>query len=56
MVGEYGISDIAISLPTIIGRNGIECRVPISLNVDELEELHRSASALSNVIDQSGLR
>ncbi len=56
MVGEYGISDIAISLPTIIGRNGIECRVPISLDADELEELHRSASALSNVIDQSGLR
>ena len=52
MVGEYGLSDIAISMPTIVGRNGIECRVPISLSAEELAELHRSASALKDVIDQ----
>jgi L-lactate dehydrogenase len=52
MVGEYGLSDIAISMPTIVGRNGIECRVPVSLSAEELAELHRSASALKDVIDQ----
>ena len=52
MVGEYGLEDIAISMPTIVGRNGIECRVPVSLDEGELAELHRSASALKDVIDQ----
>lgn len=56
MVGEYGLSDIAISMPTIIGRAGIECRVPISLDDEELDELHRSAAALSEVIDRAQLR
>lgn len=56
MVGEYGLSDIAISMPTIIGRAGIECRVPISLDDEELGELHRSAAALSEVIDSAQLR
>lgn len=56
MVGEYGLSDIAISMPTIIGRDGIECRVPISLSDTELAELQRSAAALSDVIDRAGLR
>ena len=56
MVGEYGLTDIAISLPTIIGRAGIECRVPISLDEDELARLHASAEALSDVIDRAGLR
>lgn len=51
MVGEYGLSDISISMPTIVGRNGIECRVPISLDEEELAELHRSADALKAVID-----
>lgn len=52
MVGEYGLSDIAISMPTIVGRSGIECRVPISLDSEEYAELHRSADALKEVIDQ----
>ena len=52
MVGEYGLEDIAISMPTIVGRNGVECRVPVSLDEEELAELHRSASALKDVIDQ----
>ena len=52
MVGEYGLEDIAISMPTIVGRNGIECRVPVSLDESELAELHRSAAALKEVIAQ----
>ena len=56
MVGEYGLSDIAISMPTIIGRDGIECRVPISLSDAELAELQQSAAALGDVLDSAGLR
>lgn len=50
-MGEYGLSDIAISMPTIVGRGGVECRVPISLDEEELAELHASAKALRDVID-----
>lgn len=51
MVGEYGLFDICISMPTIIGRAGVECRVPISLSADELAELQSSAGALREVMD-----
>lgn len=51
MVGEYGLSDICISMPTIIGREGVECRVPVSLSADELAELQSSAEALREVMD-----
>ena len=52
MVGEYGLSDVAISMPTIVGRQGIECRVPISLDETELEELRSSADRLKGVLQQ----
>ena len=50
MVGEYGLDDICISMPTIVGRNGVECRVPVSLSNEEYAELHRSADALKDVM------
>lgn len=50
MVGEYGLDDICISMPTIVGRNGVECRVPVSLSNEEYAELYRSADALKDVM------
>ena len=55
MVGEYGLSDICISLPAIVGRDGVECRVPISLDADEDAALKASADALRTVVDQLDL-
>ena len=51
MVGEYGLSDLAISLPTVIGRDGVICRVPVPLDEAEEEELLRSSAALKKIID-----
>ena len=51
MVGEYGLNDLCISLPTIIGREGVVCRVPVSLNEGEMGELQKSAKALKEVIE-----
>ena len=51
MVGEYGLSDLAISMPTVVGRDGVVCRVPVSLNDDEQHELTASAKALKDIID-----
>ena len=51
MVGEYGLSDLAISLPTVIGRDGVTCRVPVTLNDEEEKQLLESADALKKIID-----
>ena len=50
MVGEYGLNDLCISLPTIVGRDGVVCRVPVSLDEGEMSELQKSAKALKEVI------
>ncbi len=44
--GEYGLPDIALSLPAVVGRNGVEEIVPIEYDAEELERLRRSAEAL----------
>lgn len=52
MVGEYGLSDLCISMPTVVGRNGVVCRIPVSLNDEEQQQLTASADALKKIIDQ----
>lgn len=48
--GMYGISDVALSLPAIIGKNGLENNVPLMLNEIELEQLRISSERLKSVI------
>lgn len=55
MYGEYGISDVALSMPAIVGKNGVETKVPITLSGDELERLQQSASMLRDVLDEVGM-
>ena len=45
--GEYGLNDICIGVPTIIGKNGVEKIVEIDLNDSEKENLKASAEAVS---------
>lgn len=49
MQGEYGISDIALSTPCVVGADGIEVRMPPSLNCREQEQLKESAQMLQDV-------
>lgn len=55
MYGEYGISDVALSMPAILGKNGVETKVPIPLSTEELGRLKESASMLRDVLDEVGL-
>ncbi len=48
--GEYGIDDVALSLPAIVGKDGIETSVPLNLSYKETEDLKRSAETLREVI------
>lgn len=50
MHGEYGIDGIALSMPTIIGKEGIISRVPIQLNEYEILNLQKSAQTLQNIL------
>lgn len=50
--GEYGIEDICLSLPAIVGADGVERIVPISLNEEELCRIRKSAQELRAVADK----
>ena len=45
--GEYGLNDLCIGVPALIGANGVEKIVEISLSDAEKEELNNSAAAVS---------
>lgn len=44
--GPYGLADVCLSLPTIVGREGIRRVLPIPLSPDERARLERSAQIL----------
>lgn len=52
MYGQYGIDDVVLSMPAVVGKNGVETKVPISLNKEELEKLQESAKKLKEILKQ----
>ncbi len=48
--GIYGLKDIVLSMPTIIGAGGAEGQMPITLNQAEQDQLKQSADVLRDVI------
>ena len=53
--GDYGINDVVLSLPAVVGAEGVQTRVPISLSDEEKEKLQESAKTLKEVISQLDL-
>ena len=51
--GDFGIDDIALSMPAIVGRNGVEGAVPIKLSDQEKEALKASAETLKGVLKEA---
>ncbi len=47
--GEYGLSNVCLSVPCIVGRDGIRKIMEIPLAPQEREELHTSARLLQNM-------
>ena len=45
--GEFGLSDLCIGVPVILGRNGIEEIVELDLNQSEMDKLNESALGVS---------
>lgn len=53
--GEHGIEGIALSMPAVLGEDGVQTRVPISLNEEEQAKLRQSADTLASVIRELDL-
>lgn len=51
MHGEFGIEGIALSVPAIVGAEGVEEIVPIALDEEEQEKLLTSAKLLKEVLE-----
>ncbi|MBI3963203.1 MAG: L-lactate dehydrogenase [Deinococcus sp.] len=50
----YGIRNVALSVPTRIGRGGALERIKLELSDDELEKLRKSAQVLRSALDSVG--
>lgn len=53
--GDYGIDDVYISVPTIIGRSGVQHVVEVPYSSAEVSALQESAKMLKDIIDASNL-
>ena len=51
--GDFGIEGATLSIPAVVGKDGIETIVPINLSVDELVKLQESASALKEIYKEA---
>lgn len=48
--GEYGLTDIYLGAPVVLGKNGIEKIIELQLNADETALLNQSANAVKDVM------
>ena len=51
MHGQYGIDGVVLSMPAIVGADGVESDIPIELNGEEALKLKESADALKSILD-----
>jgi len=49
--GEYGLKDVYMGAPVILGRNGVERILELKLNKEEMELCHASAKSVKEVMD-----
>ncbi len=49
--GEFGLHDVCLSVPALVGRSGIQKIIPLTLSEFEQEQLQKSAQAIKSVID-----
>ena len=50
-----GISDVCLSLPSVVNRNGVQHTLPVPLSAGEAVALRRSAAAVRTVVQRFGL-
>lgn len=50
--GQYGISGVSLSLPSIVGSDGVEKVLELPISDDEVNKLRHSAAIMSDVISR----
>ena len=55
MHGEHGIEGISLSLPAIVGKDGVETLVPIQLSETEIISLQKSAKTLKDILVENDI-
>ena len=55
LTGYAGISDVCLSVPSVVNRSGVLRVLPVPLSADERDGLHRSAAAVRAAMDKLGL-
>ncbi|MEM9922037.1 MAG: malate dehydrogenase, partial [Bacteroidota bacterium] len=50
LTGQYGLSDMYLGVPVVLGRNGVEKVIELQLNDAEMALLHESAGAVQSVV------
>ena len=48
--GQYGVKDLYVGVPVVIGSNGVERIVEISLNSKEQKMFNESVSSVKNLL------
>lgn len=51
LTGEYGLNNIYLGVPVVLGKNGIEKVIELKLNNEELNLVNASAKAVKEVMD-----
>ena len=52
MHGEYGISDVCLSVLTLVGKSGATSKIMLPLAGNEIAQLRQSAETIKSVIRQ----
>ena len=55
MHGDFGVENVVLSMPAVVGADGLEELVPISLNEKESADLKKSADTLRSILDECGI-
>ncbi|MDO9121772.1 MAG: L-lactate dehydrogenase, partial [Anaerolineaceae bacterium] len=56
ITGYYGINDVYLSLPSVIGHNGVKRTMFLKLNEKEKLGIQNSANVLHDTLDKIGVR
>ncbi len=51
MYGAFDIDGLALSMPAVVGKNGIECLVALDMSEEELDELRKTAATVKAIVD-----
>ena len=51
MYGAFDIDGLALSMPAIVGKDGVECLVPLEMSEEELDELRKTAATVKAITD-----